>query len=105
VNVSFDKKESTSASHPAQLLITLSSDGATGPAGSNGTGINPSGIPLAVAGHAGRSTFFSPASSIASTAAAFRAGDTVVAMTLTSGASSAGAAPGADGFYSAFSCQ
>jgi collagen type I alpha len=145
---------------------TAGATGATGPAGSNGTGASPTGVPVAVAGHSGLSTFFSPTSSTASTAAAFGAGETVVAptsckpsitiwnysgstttysifpvtgstlaigataivsvtvadggsgsatagsdvaagslMTLTSGTSNAGAAPGGNGFYSAFSCQ
>jgi hypothetical protein len=36
VNVLFDSKASTSASHPAQLLITLASIGPSGPTGANG---------------------------------------------------------------------
>jgi Collagen triple helix repeat (20 copies) len=145
---------------------TNGATGPTGPAGSNGTGASPTGVPIAVAGHNGLSTFFSLTSSTASTAAAFGAGETVVAptsckpsitvwnysgstttysifpvtgssfaigstaivqvtvanggsasmtatgdvaagtlMTLTSGTSNAGAAPGGNGFYTAFSCQ
>jgi Collagen triple helix repeat (20 copies) len=145
---------------------TNGATGATGPAGSNGSGASPVGIPVSVSGHSGLSTFFSPTSSTASTAAAFSANETAVAptacrptmtiwnysgstttyslfpvngstlavgttaiisvsvptggsasataggnvaagalMTLTSGSSSSGAAPGGNGFYLAFSCQ
>ncbi len=55
--------------------------GATGPAGSNGTGSSPSGIPLAVAGHAGAGTFFSLTSGTDSTAAAFGGNEIVVVPT------------------------
>ena len=44
VNLAFDSKESTTTSHPAELLITLSSAGATGATGATGavgaTGVN-----------------------------------------------------------------
>ena len=36
VNVTFDSKESTSTSHPAQLLVTLSTSGASGATGATG---------------------------------------------------------------------
>ncbi len=154
----------TGATGPAGSAGAAGAMGATGPAGSAGTGASPTSIPVAFAGHASASTFFSLTSGTASTAAAFGAGETVVApanctptmkvwnfgtatsysifpvttstlgigttpiltisvasgssnsgtgsavaagqgMTLTAGASSAGTAPGGEGFYTSFSCQ
>jgi hypothetical protein len=68
VNVAFDSKESTTTSHPAQLLITLSSSGtagATGAAGAAGAtgaagggGASPSGIPYSLGAHTGTGIWF-----------------------------------------------
>ena len=44
VNIALDSKESTTTSHPAQLLITLASSGATGATGATGPA-GPTGSP------------------------------------------------------------
>jgi hypothetical protein len=75
VNATFDTKESTTTSHPAELSVSFTSVGATGPTGATG----PSGSagaagatgPTGAAGQPGSGSFFSATFYLNSTIAAY----------------------------------
>ena len=102
VNLAFDSKESTTTSHPAALLITLSSAGATGATGANGntgsTGPNGAVGPTGANGNTGSTGANGPTGNTGSSGPAGPTGNTGAAgQNGTNGINGANGATGATG--------